>query len=110
MLRGYQNILLLTTMYYEDEIRNPKTFAGLIHLPKVSTQELKMASQLITKLTKRFELSEFKNAYKEILKELIEAKAAGKPVKMEEARPTKDLMKALEASLATSKSGKRKKK
>ncbi|MEM2873907.1 MAG: Ku protein [Candidatus Nanoarchaeia archaeon] len=103
VLRGYKNTLLLTTLFYSDEIRKPEFFAELTALPKASKQELKLAAELIAKLTKHFNLSEFKNKYKEILRSFIEAKLEGKKVEIPTAKPTKDLMVALEASLKMAK-------
>jgi DNA end-binding protein Ku len=99
VLRGYKNALLLTTLFYADELRKPEMFAELSNLPKVSKSELKLAINLISKLTKHFELTQFKNKYKEILRALAEAKLTGKKITIKAPKPTKDLMAALEASL-----------
>jgi len=109
VVRGYKNMMLLSTLYYEDELRKPSMFTGLAQ-QKVSKDELKLASNLIAKQTRHFSISEFKNNYKQVLQSFIEAKLSGRKLAVPEAKPTKDLMKALEASLVQAKKPKRKKK
>jgi len=107
-IRAYKNLLLLTTLFYEDEIRKPE-FVELEEKVKLSKSEIKLATQLIKKLSTHFDISKFKNQYKELMLKLIEAKISGKKVKLASPKTTKtkELMKVLEASV---KSVKKKKK
>jgi len=99
VLRAYKNLLLLTTLFYQDEIRPPE-FPELTAKVKIPKSELKLATELIRKLSAHFDLSEFKNQYKELMLQLIEAKIAGKVIKPVPAKkPAKDLMAALKASI-----------
>ena len=74
----------------------------------ISEAEIDLALQLIKTLTMEFDLSRFKDRYREALMEIIQAKVEGKElpaiVKVE-AKPTQDLMAALKASLEAAKAG-----
>ena len=109
VLRAYKNLLLLTTLFYQDEIRPPE-FPELEEKVKVSKSELKLATELIRKLTKHFDLSKFKNQYKELMLQLIEAKISGKKIKLTvpKTTKTKELMTALAASVKAVKKKKKK--
>ena len=75
----------------------------------VTEREEKMARQLIDSLTTDFDPDKYKDDYRERVLELIEQKAAGQEIVVEdaaeEAPKVVDLMAALEASLAAVKKG-----
>jgi DNA end-binding protein Ku len=106
-VRAKDNALVIETMYFADEVVSPDD----LDLPgddvDVSPREEKMARQLIDSLTTDFEPEKYHDEYRERVLELIEQKASGQEVVVEEAaeEPTKvvDLMAALEASLAAAK-------
>ena len=67
---------------------------------------MNLALQLVQALTTEFDLSKFKDRYRDALVHLIQAKVEGKEIPVvtrPEAKPTQDLMAALEASLAAAK-------
>ena len=74
---------------------------------EVSDRELTMARQLIDSLTTDFEPDNYQDEYRERVLELINQKAEGQEIVVQQAEeePTKvvDLMAALEASLAAAK-------
>ncbi len=102
-LRPYENSLLMETLHYADEIRDPRDFPELQKPTDVSEDELELASQLIRIMKKPFNFKEYKDRYHEALTNLIEAKMKGKGEVVEAAVPeikaTKDLMEALKASI-----------
>lgn len=102
-IRAYKKGLLLQTLHYTDEIIGIEGLAELEKLPKPDKKELELAQMLVNKLSKEeVNLSEFKDEYTEALKELIEAKVAGKSyeVKAEkEVKKAKSLIESLTASL-----------
>jgi DNA end-binding protein Ku len=67
-----------------------------------------MAKQLIESLSGDFKASEYKDEYREAVLDMIERKAAGETITVEAPEPERkdvpDLMAALEASIAASKS------
>jgi DNA end-binding protein Ku len=95
------DVLVLNTLRFQSEIREPK-----IDLPErlsAKSKELDMALQLVEQLAEPFHPERFKDTYTEKIKKIIEEKAKGKvPVfHGTEAAPTRvpDLMSALRASL-----------
>lgn len=106
-LRVRDGVFVLETMLWPDEIRTPD-FGFLEEDIEVRAQELKMAESLITTMEGDFDPSEFHDAYREALQQVIEAKVAGKEVVApaggeEEAGPAVDLMAALRASVEAAK-------
>ena len=103
-IRPKDDVLVIETMLYPDEV----VPSDDLDLPgdevEVTDREEKMARQLIDSLTTEFDPSKYRDDYRERVLELIEQKASGQEIVVEEPteEPTKvvDLMAALEASLA----------
>jgi len=107
-LRLRDNVFVLETMYWPDEIRAP-AFEELDQRVEVRPQEVKMARSLIESLSDDFKPEEFSDAYRAALEDLIAKKIQGEEVThAPEAEPAKvvDLMEALRASVEAAKSGK----
>ena len=94
-----ENGVLISTMYYQDDIRElQKSYK----IPEPNEQELKMAQVLINSMDTPFDPAQYKDEYQVKLKELIEAKVSGKEVvaaKPEQAGNVINLMDALKASI-----------
>jgi DNA end-binding protein Ku len=107
MLRSRDGVLVLQTLLWPDEVREPK-FDFLDQDVNVRPQELQMAESYIAALSADFEPSEFSDDYREALEEVIEAKTAGREVKAPVEAPRSgqvvDLMEALRRSVAEAKS------
>ncbi|MEU8174101.1 Ku protein [Microbispora hainanensis] len=105
-LRVRDGVFVLETMLWPDEIREAD-FGFLEEDIDVRPQELKMAESLIETMVADFDPTEYKDAYREALQEVIEAKVAGKeivaPEAPAEAGPAVDLMAALRASVEAAK-------
>ncbi|NYT93143.1 Ku protein [Salinispora sp. H7-4] len=102
-LRVHQDVLLLNTMLWPDEIRTPE-FGFLDEDLKVRPPELAMASSLIDSMAGDFQPDAFTDDYRTALKEVIDAKVEGRevvqPEEVEEAPAAAvDLMAALKASV-----------
>ncbi len=108
-LRPYGNSIMMETLHYADEIRDPSDFPELRKPVEVSQEELELAGQLIRIMKKPFNLKEYKDRYQEALQALVEAKMKGKEevveAKVPEIEATKDLMEALKASIKVSAKG-----
>lgn len=91
--------MLTATMYYDDDVKElPKGYDR----PQVSPQELDMAKTLIRSMDTPFNPSEYADEYQGKLRQLIEAKIAGKEIvagAAEQANNVIDLMEALKASV-----------
>ncbi len=104
-LRLRDNVFVLETMYWPDEIRAPE-FEELEGDIEVRPQEIKMARSLIDSLTDDFEPGEFRDEYRVALEDLISKKVQGQEITYSEApEPSKvvDLMEALRASVEAAK-------
>jgi len=109
-IRPKDDALVMETMLFADEV-NP---LDELDLPgpdvDVTEREEKMARSLIDSLTTDFEPDKYRDEYRERVLELIEQKASGQEIVVEEAAEEAprvvDLMAALEASLAAVKAGK----
>lgn len=104
-IRPGDDVLILETMYFEDEIRDPREeIDNLPHADHSDTRELKIAHQLIDSLTAKWEPGRYKNTYRERVEELVEKKRAGHAIVIgdDSERPKSnviDLMSALKASI-----------
>jgi DNA end-binding protein Ku len=98
-LRPYEDMLLLETMYYSDEIRKPE---GVDSKGRLQKAEVEMAKSLVENLSDSFKPEKYDDTYRKELLDLIRAKAKGKklpePAQEEEAEVV-DLMEALRASV-----------
>jgi DNA end-binding protein Ku len=101
-IRAADDVLLLNTMYFADEIRDTK---GL-DVPKrvmVGARELKIADQLIESLTVDWDPERYDDTYRAEVMKVIRRKAKGQPIAVEaEEEPRAkvvDLVEALQASL-----------
>ncbi|WP_062356054.1 non-homologous end joining protein Ku [Herbidospora yilanensis] len=105
-LRVRDGIFVLETMLWPDEVRTAD-FPFLDEDIDLRPQELKMAESLIETMVADFDPGEYKDAYREALQEVIDAKVAGRevvPVEAPaEAGPAVDLMAALRASVDAAK-------
>jgi DNA end-binding protein Ku len=91
--------ILISTMFYEDEIKDlPKGY----NKPELVEAELNMAKTLINSMDTPFSPSEYKDEYQIKLRNLIETKIAGKEIisaKEETPNNIINLMDALKASI-----------
>jgi DNA end-binding protein Ku len=78
-LRVRDGALVLETLLWPDEVRNPD-FKFLEENVDVRSQELKMAASLIDTMTEDFDPSAYKDAYREALEALVQAKIEGNEV------------------------------
>lgn len=107
VLRAVNGNLVMSTLYYPDEIR-VDIGKGLPEV-ELSEAEQKMASALVDLLTAKFDPESFKDEYREELMKMIQAKVEGKEiVTAPEAAPqVMDLMEALRASLEQAEAAKK---
>jgi DNA end-binding protein Ku len=101
-IRADGPVLVLETMFFADEIRDPKKELG--DLPgKKSGKQLSMAVDLIEAMSGTWKPSDYKDSYTERVKKLVEDKRKGKEIVFNEEEPeatsTTDLVSALRASV-----------
>ncbi len=108
-IRPTQSVLALETMYFADEIRDPKTeIPGVSSDVDFSNRELSTAQLLIESMASEWDPTIYEDEYRKRVEGLIEEKRQGKVIVTErpETQPTKvvDLMEALQASVEAARS------
>jgi DNA end-binding protein Ku len=106
-LRANDGRLVLETMYYPDEIRQPESVDARSRLQKA---EVDMAKSLVENLSDSFKPEKYDDTYRKELLSLIRAKAKGKELpepKEEEGGEVVDLMQALRESVERTKKQKK---
>jgi DNA end-binding protein Ku len=106
VLRPRDDVLVLQTMVWPDEVREAE-FESLDDTGPASPAEHEIARTLIETMAGDFDPTEHRDAYRDAVNELVEAKAAGGEVKAAEpapeATPVVDLVAALKASVEAAK-------
>jgi DNA end-binding protein Ku len=105
VLRVKDDVIVLQTMMWPDEIRQPDFN---IDTGKVKDAEVKMANMLVETLAGDFDASEFEDDYAEAVDALVKAKIEGGEVKRTEVSPKSsgevvDLLAALQRSVDAAK-------
>jgi DNA end-binding protein Ku len=101
-LRPVDDTLVLETMYYADEVRQPEAAPK----PQVRAAEVEMAKTLIENLAAKWDPARYHDNYRSELLELLQRKAEGAPLpeREEEAEgEVVDLMEALRQSVEATK-------
>jgi DNA end-binding protein Ku len=107
-IRPRDDLLMLETMYFADEVRDPHdeidTLPGRV---KPRPQELKMATQLIDSMSGPWKPADYRDTYTDRVHELIKAKKKGAEVTVAEEAPAatgvSDLMDVLRRSVEAAK-------
>jgi DNA end-binding protein Ku len=112
-IRSDEKMLVLETMFFADEVRDPRK--ELDRLPgkvKLSPKELNMAGQLIDSMSGPWKPADYRDTYTDRVKKLITAKKKGKDITEAEEAPeatqVTDLMEVLRQSVENAKSGRAK--
>jgi DNA end-binding protein Ku len=108
-VRASRGVLVLETMLFPDEVREPDVIENRPDDVELTERERRMAAQLIESLTSEWEPERYQDTYRERVLELIERKAAGDEVVVEREAADDgkvvDLMAALEASVEAARTG-----
>jgi DNA end-binding protein Ku len=107
-IRPDNGLLVLETMFFADEVRDPhKEIGRLPGRVKLRPQELRMAEQLIGSMSATWNPRDYRDTYTDRVNELIEEKSGGTQATAAEKAPaaTKavDLMEALRRSVEAAK-------
>ncbi|MER9653503.1 Ku protein [Mesorhizobium sp. M0152] len=97
--------MVLTTLRYDDTVRQPDTVFGDIKAVKTDQEMTDLAGLIIDKRKTKFDASKFEDKYEDALLELIRAKKAGRKVPEAKAAPKPsnvvNLFDALKKSLSS---------
>ncbi len=108
-IRPAGNVLVLETMYFADEVRDPgKEVDNLPTRTKVAKKDLDMAVSLVTSLTAKWDPKNYKDTYTERVQKLVDAKKKNREIVREESteetsEKVVDLLAALQASVEQAK-------
>jgi DNA end-binding protein Ku len=101
-IRPIGDLLGLATMYFADEVRGPEDVENAPVDIEPSDREVRTAEQLIESLAVEWDPTRYRDTYRERVLELIEKKAQGEDIVVEEdaeVAEVTDLMEALRASI-----------
>jgi DNA end-binding protein Ku len=111
LLRVRDEVVVLTTLLWPDEVRVPGFGFLDEEPPELRSQEMEMAGALIDSMAEpEFDPDTYSDSYREALESVIEAKLTGQEIVAEPAATGEqadviDLMSALDASIKSRKSG-----
>lgn len=104
LIRAMGEALALETLFVHEDVKDHAEIDEAVATSEVKKPELDLAKQIISSLEGPFEPESLVSEYRERMRELLEAKAAGAEIEMpsdeDEAAPVVDLMEALRASVA----------
>ncbi len=101
-LRPWDDVLVLETMYYAEEVRRPaEVLDEDVAKADVRRAEVEMAKSLVENLSAEFDPERYDDTYRSELLDLIRSKAEGQPLPepQEEEGEVVDLMQALRESV-----------
>jgi DNA end-binding protein Ku len=110
LIRPLGDSLALETLFYAEDLRSRAEIDEAVGEADVKDPELEMARQLVESLVGDFEPADFRNEYRDQLREMLEAKLQGREIAKPEPvtpAPVVDLMEALRASIAQAQKEKR---
>jgi DNA end-binding protein Ku len=107
-LRPLGDAICLETMRYADEIIKAEEIEVAGEHAKIGERELKAAQQLVDSLTSEFDATKYRDEYRDCIMAMVQRKSRGEEIHIQHEAPKKaarahDLMSALEASLAATK-------
>jgi DNA end-binding protein Ku len=103
LIRAMGEALALETLFVHEDVKDHAEIDEAVSTSDVREPELELAKQIIASLAAPFDPQELRSEYRESLRELLEAKAAGQEIEAPtepEETPVVDLMEALRASVA----------
>ncbi|MEV6636834.1 Ku protein [Actinoplanes sp. NPDC051470] len=102
-IRPDGKLLVLETMFFADEVREPEDELGGLPSATAKPAEMKMAVQLIESMSGKWKPKDYRDSYTDRVQKLIAEKKKGKEVTVAEPAPeatdVTDLMEALRASV-----------
>ena len=98
---AYKGALILTTLHYAFEVTNPEDLEELTKLKKPPEKEMELAEKIIKELSGEFDITEYRDGYREKIEKLIEMKMKGEVIVAEVPKKAevKELMVALQETI-----------
>ncbi len=97
----YKGVLILTTLRYASEVVIPGDMEELAKIKKPSQKEMELAVKIINELSGEFDITGYRDGYREKIEKLIESKMKGEVVVVQEPKKeeVKELMVALQETI-----------
>jgi len=101
LVHMYRGSLILTTLRYANEVVDPQAMPLVQETVKPSSDELDLAIKIIENLSGEFDITEYKDDFKERVEALVKKKMKGEVITVEETKKeeVKELMSALQETL-----------
>ncbi len=101
LVHEYRDALLLTTLRYSYEVVDPRSMEELKAVMEPSDEELGLATKIIENLSGDFDISEYRDEFRDRVEELVEKKMKGETIVVEEPKgeEVRELMAALQETL-----------
>jgi DNA end-binding protein Ku len=98
----YHDALVVTTLRYGDEVVDPQKHKDIQNLQEPTEEELDLAMKIIDNLSGDFDITEYKDTYRDRVEDLVQQKMKGETITIEEPQTEeiKELMSALQETLA----------
>jgi DNA end-binding protein Ku len=106
LIRPHEDTLALETLFFAEDVRSKREIEEAVAEAEVKKPELDLARQVIESISGEFDPEEFRNEYRDDLRQMLEAKLAGQEIAKPEPvpeTPVIDLMEALKQSVAETK-------
>jgi DNA end-binding protein Ku len=97
LVHAYRDSLVLTTLRYSYDVVDPQGFEELKKLKTPEKNELDLAIKIVTDLSGEFDVTEYKDTYRQKVEELIAKKLKGEKVVVE--KPAEEEVKGLMVAL-----------
>jgi len=97
IVHAYKGSLVLTTLKYAYDVADPHGFEELKELKEPEKTELDLAVKIIADLSGEFDITEYKDRYRQKVEEIIEKKVRGETIVVE--KPAEEEVKGLMVAL-----------
>jgi DNA end-binding protein Ku len=97
LVHAYKSSLVLTTLRYAYDVADPRGFEELKELKTPEKAELELAKKIINDLSGEFDITTYKDTYRQKVEELIKKKLKGEAITVE--KPPKEEVKGLMVAL-----------
>lgn len=97
----YHDALVVTTLRYGEEVVDPRAVKNIDSLEEPTEEELELAMKIIDNLAGDFDITEYKDTYRDRVEALVQQKMKGETITVEvtQTEEVKDLMTALQETL-----------
>jgi DNA end-binding protein Ku len=101
LVHEYKGALVLTTLHYSYEVVDPQNVEAVQGITKPSHEELDLAIKIMENLSGEFDITEYRDNFRDKVENLIEKKMRGEIIVVEEPKKeeVKELMAALQETL-----------